>query len=163
MKCRQVFDLLDSYIDEGLDPMSTSLVREHLGSCSQCSNEWNLRRELGYLMKNGSPVKAPEGFTEQVMAAIQGMAVQYSGNLRMGMEASYNAIYRRLGYSMLLAAAVMLLTISLPYGKYNVMFNPVNEQRINLTEKTQRLSDTFDQFGSGMRSMFTSFNNFVKQ
>jgi hypothetical protein len=108
-------------------------------------------------------VRAPEGFTEQVMAAIQGMAVQYSGNLRMGMEASYNAIYRRLGYSMLLAAAVMLLTISLPYGKYNVMFNPVNEQRINLTEKTQRLSDTFDQFGSGMRSMFTSFNNFVKQ
>lgn len=163
MKCRQAIDLLEPYMDGKLDTAPTEQVREHLASCSECSSEWSVRKELGDFMKSGGTVKAPEGFTDQVMAAIQATEPIYPISKSGVAEAFQAVVFRRLGYSMLLAAAVMLLTINLPFTRYDLPDSMLNGKKINITERTQQLTDAFDQFGSGMRSVYTNFSSFMRR
>ncbi len=62
MKCRDARELLNSYIDNGLDPERDQHLMEHVKKCPKCSVELRLLMEYKKILKDIEPVKAPQNF-----------------------------------------------------------------------------------------------------
>ena len=64
MKCRDARELLNAYIDNGLDPLKDRLLAEHVEHCGKCRREFEFLVSWNKRVRHIIPVKAPEGFMD---------------------------------------------------------------------------------------------------
>lgn len=64
MKCRDARELLNAYIDNGLDPLKDRLLAEHVEHCGKCRREFEFLVSWNKRVRDIKPVKAPEGFMD---------------------------------------------------------------------------------------------------
>lgn len=66
MKCRDAREIINSYIDNGLDPEKDKMLMEHVAKCHRCSEELRFLIEYKKTVKEIRPVKAPANFMEEL-------------------------------------------------------------------------------------------------
>jgi len=71
MKCRDARELLNSYLDNGLDPHNDKLLMDHFEKCSSCREELEFLLEYRKTVKEIKPVKAPAGFMEELRIRLE--------------------------------------------------------------------------------------------
>lgn len=71
MKCRDCRELINAYIDNGMDPMKDSLLAEHVGRCDKCREELDFLVSWNKSVKEIKPVKAPAGFMTELRRRIE--------------------------------------------------------------------------------------------
>ncbi|HRX46629.1 MAG TPA: zf-HC2 domain-containing protein [Spirochaetota bacterium] len=71
MKCRDARELINSYIDNGLDPEKDKFLMEHVKKCSRCSEELRFLIVYRKTVKKIKPVKAPTGFMSELNKRIE--------------------------------------------------------------------------------------------
>ncbi|HPF04967.1 MAG TPA: zf-HC2 domain-containing protein, partial [Spirochaetota bacterium] len=71
MKCRDARELINSYIDNGLDPEKDKFLMEHVKKCSRCSEELRFLIVYRKTVKKIKPVKAPAGFMSELNKRIE--------------------------------------------------------------------------------------------
>ncbi len=134
MRCAQVDELADRYVDGQLEPGLAAAVAEHERTCARCARRIADARRLAGAMAAPVAARAPSGFAARVMdsvyrAALAGApdAVEAAqGRAPAGLrEAIARATrtsearlrtYRRLGLSFMLSAAVFAAMLVVPQG-----------------------------------------------
>jgi len=71
MKCRDARELINSYIDNGLDPEKDKFLMEHVKKCSRCSEELRFLIVYRKTVKKIKPLKAPSGFMSELNKRIE--------------------------------------------------------------------------------------------
>jgi anti-sigma factor RsiW len=124
MRCVQVEPLVERYVDGGLEPPLASAVEEHARSCRRCAVRIDAARRLVAALETEPAIAAPHGFLDAVMdrvyaealaprpAPVQGEASRSGGRLALG------GMYRRLGLSFMLTAAVLATSLLVPRASY---------------------------------------------
>ena len=70
MECKDVLELLDSYLDGELSPSDTERVRAHLAVCPECREELEERRTMAALLCS-SDLPFPEDLHDRIMQAVR--------------------------------------------------------------------------------------------
>ena len=71
MKCDDVRDLLDEYVDGELAPADRASVEEHLAGCEACRTECEELRKTAELVRSMPRAAAPEGLVAEVRRQIE--------------------------------------------------------------------------------------------
>jgi anti-sigma factor RsiW len=107
-------------VDGTLDAARAAEVKAHLPSCARCSARVRAAEALLSVLAAEPAVKAPAGFADRVMDAIysqqvesQPTAARTSTNPRV-----LSPMYRRLGLSFVLTAAVLSASLFVPRASY---------------------------------------------
>lgn len=101
MKCKTVFENLDFYLDDELEPAVQERIRHHLSECRKCKNLVFRERELREALRH-LPYPAPDPeFADQVFSRAIGKAKRQSR--------SYSQ-WIRLAASILLVVAIGYIT-----------------------------------------------------
>lgn len=66
MKCRDARELINSYIDNGLDPEKDKFLMQHIEKCGRCGEELRFLIAYRKTVKKIKPVKAPAGFITEL-------------------------------------------------------------------------------------------------
>ncbi len=66
MKCRDARELINSYIDNGLDPEKDKFLMQHIEKCGRCGEELRFLIAYRKTVKKIKPVKAPAGFIAEL-------------------------------------------------------------------------------------------------
>jgi hypothetical protein len=107
MKCTNVIQQLDDYLDDTLSPEEAACMRRHLGECSVCASELRglsaLRRELARLP---APAARPEVIEQLLARAVRTPSPPVRLLYRQD-------VWQRVG---LAAAAVLLLAVGVGLG-----------------------------------------------
>ncbi len=119
MRCRGVEPLVESYVDGTLDAALAAQVESHLPTCARCAGRVYAARLLLRVLAAQPVVKAPSGFADRVMEAIyrQPLVEERGRNRRMP-----SPMYRRLGLSFVLTAAVLMASLFVPRASYPFLF-----------------------------------------
>lgn len=109
MRCGKVDALAEKYADGRLPAAVMEAVSAHGRTCARCAARIAAaRRAVRVLAAAGGP-KAPAGFLESVMDAVYREALHGSPDRAVaarGEAAARGRVYRKLGYCMVLSAAV---------------------------------------------------------
>ncbi len=70
MKCKDIRELIVSYLENGLDPETNRELQEHIKSCKDCSKELLYHKKYFTITKKLPEVPAPEGFLRELHVAI---------------------------------------------------------------------------------------------
>ncbi len=97
MNCERVKELLFEYINNELDELDVRTIREHLMTCEECRNEYELLLGMSEAVKE-SRYEAPEELRGRVMSAVK------IEKIRKKRE----RIIRRMGYVAASAAAFVI-------------------------------------------------------
>ena len=62
MKCKDAREMIEAYIDNGIDPLSDKMLAQHINACSDCRKEFELFLKYSDSIKAIKPVKAPDDF-----------------------------------------------------------------------------------------------------
>ena len=128
MKCRDAHELINAYIDNGIDPANDKLLQEHLARCAKCRAELefliNYKKNLAEL----KPVKAPEGFMYELRRRIE---AERARPYRKYINAAADYIH---SISFPVESMALLVTVSIIFTLYrpdklimNRITVPVNE------------------------------------
>lgn len=71
MKCRDARELINSYIDNGLDPEKDHILMEHINVCHKCNEELKFLLEYRKTVSKIKPVKAPASFLHELNKRIE--------------------------------------------------------------------------------------------
>lgn len=107
--CERIAKLLSAYTDRELSPDETRAVRTHLAACSRCYDEYEALLAIKSRIQCMVPAEPPEGFSDEIMAAIRSGAGQGRASYLSGFRRSW-------GSSLLAAATVAVLLVSAPLG-----------------------------------------------
>ena len=66
MNCPEVQEILSDYLDDRLAPSQASLLKEHLGTCAACRQEWEALRSTVALIGSVEEIKTSPDFLAQV-------------------------------------------------------------------------------------------------
>jgi anti-sigma factor RsiW len=136
MRCVRVDSLIDVYVDGRLTPRDAAKLEAHLLSCARCSRRAEAARALAKSLALEPKAKAPEGFLDAVMARVYrealwspsgaetparsapegAFAPAWAGRARPSVVPA--VIYRRLGLSFVLSAAVLAASLLIPSIAY---------------------------------------------
>ncbi len=149
---------MDRYLDKRLCKEEEEEFIGHIHACDSCRNEYVSYKGLYTAMELETVEKAPGGFTEFVMDKILTLEPHCPADSNRRQNTNYTPIFRRLGVSMIVTAAVMLLYINIPvnpmYTAYKV--NPVQkeENKWNITVQLENLNmhimNTFTKINSSI-------------
>jgi len=70
MECKQYKQWMHDYFDDDLDDVRLKELKKHLDMCTGCHAEFHDLKKTHLLLKSEFTVKAPEDFTERIMAQI---------------------------------------------------------------------------------------------
>lgn len=62
MKCKDAREMIEAYIDNGIDPLEDKILAEHIRSCEECRSELEFFLKYNDSLKSLKPVKAPDNF-----------------------------------------------------------------------------------------------------
>ncbi len=69
MKCPdEIMELMNDFFDEELEEGKEQKLREHLKGCNECQTIFNELKKTIAFIRSTSTVKAPENFTDRIMA-----------------------------------------------------------------------------------------------
>jgi len=72
MNCKQVLLILDSYVDQELQPREMAIVREHLCECRECRMEERESRALKALLGHSDAPEPSVDFEDRLVAHVMG-------------------------------------------------------------------------------------------
>jgi anti-sigma factor RsiW len=123
----QVNRLLDAFLDDTLTPAERDDVERHVASCPRCSANLAHARRTLRLLRAAPPVGVPQGFARRVMDGVYAQALRGAGSEETrAMETT--KVYRRLGYSFMVTAGVLALTLAVPRLAYPRLVDPAGVQ-----------------------------------
>lgn len=157
MKCKQAVELTDRYLEKRLESKMLEALQEHLNECLSCRYVFEERKELFVLLEAEAEIKAPSGLTDSIMEAVFKIEVParvINNNCR---RISY-PVFRRLGVSMLLTAAIMIFSMFIPPEFGGAIDSFAAEKTNTITDKTNQLSDTITDFDKTIKLFFRNFN-----
>jgi hypothetical protein len=97
-----VSDRLSAFADRELDPVETTEVEVHLGTCASCRRDWDRHQFAGNVLRQMTPVAAPPHIWESIEAALDGRAAPAGRGSRWRVRPSYALAA---GLVMMIAAA----------------------------------------------------------
>jgi len=71
MNCNDFEKNIDAFLRDSLEAEQLNSMREHSASCASCARLAQLYSIVTVSLNNAEPVKAPEGFTEKVLASVE--------------------------------------------------------------------------------------------
>jgi len=71
MKCKDAREIIEAYIDNGIDPLEDKVLAEHIRSCDECRREFEAYLFYSDALKSVKPVKAPENFAADLNRRIE--------------------------------------------------------------------------------------------
>jgi len=71
MKCRDAIEMINSYIDNRIDPMNDKLLSEHIKSCEKCRTELDFLIRYKNIIKTVKHVSLPDNFLAQLHQKIR--------------------------------------------------------------------------------------------
>lgn len=158
MNCKQVVILIERLLDNRLDNSLELEVKEHLKACEKCNAIMLEKREFySYLNAQSAYTPVNRITTEDIMEKINKFQ-QGEREDRKPSRESNGMFFRKLGYSMVLAAVVMIFSFFLPAGRQNVFDTQFRAETKNHIEKQFNISDTFGRIDNKIRSFFNSIN-----
>ena len=120
MRCGRAEKLIDRYVDGRLPEEMAREVALHESSCARCAARIGAARGLTGALAEEPILRAPNGFVDRVMDSVYREALT-SARQAAGSEERNSAlhrIYRRLGLSVMLSAAVLTASLIVPRAFY---------------------------------------------
>lgn len=143
MRCAQVDLLVERHVDGLLELPAAREVEAHGRTCPRCAARIAAARRLRTALESEPAIQAPRGFTDAVMDAVYkealaprsrrsrtaGESTAASWGLARGREAPSMAgarpalgrMYRRLGFSFVVTAAVLAASLFIPRASYDTL------------------------------------------
>jgi len=127
MRCAHVDSLLDRYVDGTLDRDAASSVSRHLETCRRCPQRLAAARLLVAGLASARDVSAPQGFARRVMDEVYRQALGGTVSRAAGRgadresrerEARRAGFYRRLGFTFMLSAGILAVSLLIPHASY---------------------------------------------
>jgi len=114
MRCARVVSLVDRYVDGALSSAEMAAIDAHAASCRSCASRIAAARRLVGVLAAEPAVRAPRGFADRVMEAV------YRQQPAVAAEPRRRAapMYRRLGLSFVITAAVLTASLLIPRVAY---------------------------------------------
>jgi anti-sigma factor RsiW len=111
--------LLDAFADGRLDARRQRAVEAHLGRCGRCAARLEAARRLTAALAASTPLPAPAGFARQVMDAVYAEALRPApARAEEVRRAQAARVYRRLGFSFVVTAGILAVTLAVPRLAY---------------------------------------------
>ncbi len=133
MRHAQADSLIERYVDGALEESLAEAVLAHARGCDRCSRRIAEARDLAAVLSAEPAGRAPRGFAEKVMDAVYREALRGApGPAASAVElapaepapAAPRRVYRRLGLSFVLTAAVLTASLLIPFAAYPTLFRP---------------------------------------
>jgi anti-sigma factor RsiW len=127
MRCSQVERHIEAFVDGALAPDLASAVAAHAGSCRRCTARLQSAERLARALASTPLLRAPRGFTDQVMNAVYkealrgGAARAAAPDPAASRQGAPARMYRRLGLSFVVTAGVLAVTLLIPGLAYNTL------------------------------------------
>ncbi len=136
MKCKDFKELIDAYIDNGLDPMKDEEILRHINDCSGCRDYLQFRVKYAAEVKGFKRHNAPAGFTESVERRLRERA-ESKFNMRVLAEPF---VFLRSRFSIeAMALAGLALIMVIVYRPFTVEHKSVSE--IEIADRTVTVSE----------------------
>lgn len=158
MKCSQMHELIDRYLDgiqEGYDMES---FRQHIRQCKSCRIMLDEKRELMYLFKSDAGPEVPLNFTNKVMESVKDLKAPARVKAQKGCAISY-PVFRRLGVSMLLTAVLMIFSIFIPPEFGGAINGMAVERTSEIVTRTSELSKDISKINNSIKAFYKNFEN----
>lgn len=131
MKCSDAHELINAYIDNGIDPSNDKLLQEHLEGCKKCRAELEFLTDYKKKLAEIRPVRAPAGFMEELKRRIE--AENARPYLRYFSIAS--EYIRSIHFPVEAAALVVLVSIVFTLYRPDKLF--MNRPAVTVTEYSE--------------------------
>jgi anti-sigma factor RsiW len=123
----QVSRLLDAFVDGTLKAAEQEAVERHTASCPRCAGDLAKAERTLSLLREPPPVRIPHGFARRVMDGVYEQALR-APRAEETDTAETTRVYRRLGYSFMVTAGVLALTLTVPRLAYPRLVDPTGVQ-----------------------------------
>ena len=114
--------LVDRFVDGGLDGPTAAAVEAHAGSCARCAGHLAASQRLAAALSAARPPRAPRHLAEKVMEAVYREALKGAPEASAVRGGPKGRVYRRLGLSFVLTAAVLAVSLLVPSVSYPSLF-----------------------------------------
>jgi anti-sigma factor RsiW len=122
MRCGNVEPLVERYVDGSLDAVTAGEMERHVRACGRCAARVTAARLLQAAFVDVPTAKAPEGFTDAVMDAVYREALAPAAAREdAGRPQPVLRMYRRVGLSFVLTAAVLAVSLFIPRLSYSTL------------------------------------------
>ncbi len=120
MRCGKARRLIEAYVDGRLPVPLAEEMELHLESCARCGLRTEAARLVAATLAEPLSVRAPEGFAERVMNAVYKAALAGTPEPEhVGRQARIPLrSFRRMGFSFVLTAAVLSVSLFIPAVAY---------------------------------------------
>jgi anti-sigma factor RsiW len=125
MRCLEVEGLVDAYVDGTLEETRAADLERHAQGCARCTEALVSARALRRALQGMAPARAPQGFAARVMDAVYREtltgapgAAAAAERAPAGRAAAPARAWRRLGYSFMVSAAVLAVSLLVPRAAY---------------------------------------------
>ena len=118
MRCRRVDNLLERYADGRVGTSLARRIEVHLQGCEGCAAALREVIALAERLQAFPAATAPDDLESRIMAAIAREAALRDSELASDRRAEVNPLYRRLGLSFVLTAALLAGSLFIPHGAY---------------------------------------------
>lgn len=158
MKCREASGLMHRYVEDKLVSRDRALLEEHTAQCNHCKGELQIIRRLQDERPHQMTVKAPEGFTDNVMAALNRLPPERRPYVAGSPDDRWKMVYRRLGYSLILTAGIIMFSLLVPVaGLHPESISGKLQSSVESTEPGYK--SIFSNIDAGIMSIFKNLGN----
>ena len=137
MKCKDAREMIEAYIDNGIDPLEDKILAEHIKSCEECRSELEFFLKYNDSLKSLKPVKAPDDFIHHLNRRIEsetgGLSI-----VKRGVD--FILMIPRMRFSMEAAGMAALVVIMLiVYRPFTVVEKKYSELEVSVpTSEVQK-------------------------
>jgi hypothetical protein len=148
MKCRDDREMINSFLDNKIDPMKDKLLAEHIESCAQCKAELEFLLKYRKIVSEIKPVSPPENFIYELHRKIE-METAESPLRKFFQSMTYFISSYRFPFE----AAGVLAVAAVIFFLYKPFFNeksqvtsseyavPVQQDKVPAKEKKHEITD----------------------
>jgi anti-sigma factor RsiW len=119
MRCARVEPLIERFVDGAVSLRDAREIEAHALTCARCTARIAAARRLSGALGRAQGVRAPRGFAERVMNEVYRQAL--AGHPAAGSQVPQRTVgkmYRRLGLSFMISAAVLSASLVIPRVAY---------------------------------------------
>ncbi len=144
MNCKDSREMIEAYIDNGIDPLEDKVLAEHISSCEECRGELEIFLKYSDSIKSLKPVKAPDNFILNLNRRIEsetgGLSIVERG-------IDFILMIPRMRFSMEAAGmAALVLILLIVYKPFTVVEKKYSELEVSVsTSEAQKEGMKQDQ------------------
>jgi anti-sigma factor RsiW len=128
MRCARANSLIEPFVDGALSARRAGKLEAHISSCRSCARRLEAARGIVQTLMEEPKIRAPSGLLDAVMTGVYGLQNEPNRRARENRRSMAPAvqgravipapIYRRLGLSFLLTAAILTVSLLIPSLAY---------------------------------------------